>query len=136
MGELVAWALGMALGFLARDALTSWRRILAFGLAIMVLGALITLMSGEMASEPWLVIIDIGQVAVAALLGAFALPFGFEPTPRHRAVRVPLRGMLSTPPLSHLALASSDFGSRYVAWQNRANGKKLPARRRKRHANG
>jgi len=41
----------------------------------MVLGALITLMSGEMASEPWLVIIDIGQVAVAALLGAFALPF-------------------------------------------------------------
>ena len=75
MGELVAWALGMALGFLARDTLTSWRRILAFGLAIMVLGALITLMSGEMASEPWLVIIDIGQVAVAALLGAFALPF-------------------------------------------------------------
>jgi len=76
MGELVAWALGMALGFLARDALTSWRRILAFGLAIMVLGALITLMSGEMASEPWLVIIDIGQVA--ALLGAFALPFGLS----------------------------------------------------------
>ena len=78
MGELVAWALGLALGFLARDALTSWRRILAFGLAIMVLGALITLMSGEMASEPWLVIIDIGQVAVAALLGAFALPFGLS----------------------------------------------------------
>ncbi len=78
MGELVAWALGMALGFLARDALTSWRRILAFGLPIMVLGALITLMSGEMASEPWLVIIDIGQVAVAALLGAFALPFGLS----------------------------------------------------------
>jgi hypothetical protein len=75
MGEIVAWALGMALGFLARDTLTSSRRILAFGLAIMVLGALITLMSGEMASEPWLVIIDIGQVAVAALLGAFALPF-------------------------------------------------------------
>jgi hypothetical protein len=35
-------------------------------------------MSGEMASEPWLVIIDIGQVAVAALLGAFALPFGLS----------------------------------------------------------
>jgi hypothetical protein len=78
MGEIVAWALGMALGFLARDTLTSSRRILAFGLAIMVLGALITLMSGEMASEPWLVIIDIGQVAVAALLGAFALPFGLS----------------------------------------------------------
>ena len=53
-------------------------RILAFGLAIMVLGALITLISGEMGSEPWLVIIDIGQVAVAALLGAYALPFGLS----------------------------------------------------------
>jgi hypothetical protein len=28
-----------------------------------------------MFDEPWLVLVDIGQVAVAALIGAFAVPF-------------------------------------------------------------
>ena len=74
MGELVAWGLGIALGFTAKDLLTSSSRILAFALSIIVLGALIT----EMASEPWLVIVDIGQVAVASLIGAFALPFALR----------------------------------------------------------
>jgi hypothetical protein len=53
---------------------TRWR-ILVFAIAILLLGALITLFSGEMESELWLVIVDIGQVAVAALIGAYALPF-------------------------------------------------------------
>ena len=54
MGELVPWGLGIALGYTAKDLLSSRWRILAFALSIMVLGALITLFSGEMASEPWL----------------------------------------------------------------------------------
>jgi hypothetical protein len=54
---------------------TRWR-ISLFAIAIVLLGALITLLSGELASEPWLVIVDIGQVAVAALIGVFALPYG------------------------------------------------------------
>jgi hypothetical protein len=78
MGELVAWGLGLALGYTSKDLLTSRWRILAFALSIMVLGALITLFSGETTSEPWLVIVDIGQVAVAALIGAFALPFALR----------------------------------------------------------
>jgi hypothetical protein len=78
MGELIAWGLGVAFGYTARDLLTAWWGILAFALSIMALGALITVFSGEMASEPWLVIVDIGQVAVAALIGAFALPFGLS----------------------------------------------------------
>jgi hypothetical protein len=78
MGELVAWGVGIALGFTAKDLLTSSSRILAFALSIIVLGALITLFSGETASEPWLVIVDIGQVAGAALIGAFALPFALR----------------------------------------------------------
>jgi hypothetical protein len=76
MGELVAWGLGLGLGFTARNMLTTRWRIVLFTIAILLLGALITLLSGELASEPWLVIVDIGQVAVAALIGLFALPFG------------------------------------------------------------
>ena len=78
MGELVAWGLGLALGYAVRDILTGWRRILVFGLAIVLIGTLITLSSGEMASEPWLVIVDILQVAAAALIGAFAVPFALR----------------------------------------------------------
>jgi hypothetical protein len=78
MGELVAWGLGLALGYAVKDLLTGWRRILMVALSIMALGALITLFSGEMASEPWLVLVDIGQVAVAALIGAFVVPFGLR----------------------------------------------------------
>jgi hypothetical protein len=76
MGELVAWGLGLGLGFTVRNMLTTRWRISLFAIAIVLLGALITLLSGELASEPWLVIVDIGQVAVAALIGVFALPYG------------------------------------------------------------
>jgi hypothetical protein len=78
MGELVAWGLGLGLGFTVRNMLTTRWRISLFAIAIVLLGALITLLSGELASEPWLVIVDIGQVAVAALIGVFALPFGMR----------------------------------------------------------
>ena len=78
MGELVAWGLGLALGYAVRDMLTGGRRVLVFGLAIVLMGTLITLSSGEMTSEPWLVIVDILQVAVAALIGAFAVPFALH----------------------------------------------------------
>jgi hypothetical protein len=74
MGELVAWGVGLALGCTARDLLTSRGRILALALSALVLGTLITLAAGEVASEPWLVVLDIAQVAVAALIGAFVLP--------------------------------------------------------------
>jgi hypothetical protein len=75
MGELVAWGLGLGLGYTARNMLTGPSRVFLFAIAILVLGGLVTLVSGEMASEPWLVLVDVGQVAVAALIGAFALPF-------------------------------------------------------------
>jgi hypothetical protein len=78
MGELVAWGLGLGLGYAARSSLTTRWRILYFLLAVLLLGFLITLLSGEMFDEPWLVLIDIGQVAAAALIGAFALPFGLR----------------------------------------------------------
>jgi membrane protein YqaA with SNARE-associated domain len=75
MGELVAWGLGLSLGYSVRNKLTARRPILLFLIAVAVVGGLITLASGEMASEPWPVLIDIGQVAVAAVIGAFAVPF-------------------------------------------------------------
>src|ERR1051326_2511997 len=60
MGELAAWLLGAG-------------RTMSFALAIVLWGALVTLLSGEMFDEPWLVIVDIGQVAIAAACGAFVL---------------------------------------------------------------
>jgi len=78
MGELVAWGLGLGLGYTVRNLLTGWRRIFLFLIAIILLGSLVTLLSGELAAEPWLVLVDIGQVAAAALIGVFALPFGLS----------------------------------------------------------
>jgi hypothetical protein len=75
MGEFAAWGIGLALGYATRPLLTAPGRVLLFVIAIFLLGGLVTLASGEMATEPWLVLLDVGQVAVAALLGAFALPF-------------------------------------------------------------
>jgi hypothetical protein len=75
MGELAAWGIGLALGYATRPLLTAPWRVLLFVIAIFFLGGLVTLASGEMATEPWLVLLDVGQVAVAALVGAFALPF-------------------------------------------------------------
>ncbi|HEU0081557.1 MAG TPA: hypothetical protein VFQ87_01685 [Bradyrhizobium sp.] len=78
MGELVAWGLGLGLGYTVRNSLTGWRRILLFVIAVILLGSLITFLGGELLTEPWLVLLDIGQVAVAALIGAFALPRGLH----------------------------------------------------------
>jgi hypothetical protein len=74
MGELVAWGLGLGLGYSVRNLLTTPWRILLFLVAVVLLGGLITLASGEMADEPWLILVDIGQVVVAALIGALAVP--------------------------------------------------------------
>ena len=78
MGEIVAWGLGLGLGYVARNSLTGRWRILIFAAVVLLLGISITLLSGEMFDEPWLILVDIGQVAVAALIGAFALPFGLR----------------------------------------------------------
>jgi hypothetical protein len=75
MGELVAWGLGLGLGYSVRNMLIGWQRIALFAVAIIVLGGLITLFSGELANEPWLVLVDIAQVGAAALIGAYAVPF-------------------------------------------------------------
>jgi hypothetical protein len=64
--------------------LTVPSRVFLFAVGIFVLGGLVTLVSGEMASDPWLVLVDVGQVAAAALVGAFALPFAVR-------VREPVR---------------------------------------------
>jgi hypothetical protein len=74
MGEIVAWGLGLGLGWTARNALTSRWRVVLFAAAIVGLGCVITLLSGEFWAEPWLVAVDIGQVMIAALLGMFGLP--------------------------------------------------------------
>src|SRR5258708_7436223 len=63
MGELVAWGLGLGLGYVARSSLTTRGRILIFLLTVLLLGGLITLLSGELFDEPWLALVDIGQVA-------------------------------------------------------------------------
>lgn len=75
MGELVAWGLGLCLGYAVRNSLTTFRRIVFFVVAILLIGALITLSSGEIFQEPWLVLLDVAQVAAAALIGLFAIPF-------------------------------------------------------------
>src|ERR1700737_4051811 len=75
MGELVAWGLGLGLGYAASSTLTTRWRILIFAFAVLLLGALITLLSGEMFDEPWLVLVDIGRGAGGALIGALAVPF-------------------------------------------------------------
>jgi hypothetical protein len=74
VGELVAWGLGLGLGYSARNLLTTRWRLALFAISIVVLGAAITLSSGEFSIEPWLVLFDIAQVAVAALLGVFVVP--------------------------------------------------------------
>ena len=74
MGEVVAWGLGLALGYTVRDMLSRTWRIALFVLAVVLIGTLITISSGELASEPWLVLVDVGQVTVAAMIGMFALP--------------------------------------------------------------
>jgi hypothetical protein len=75
MGEIVAWGLGLGLGYVASSSLTGRWRILIFAAVVLLLGTLITLLSGEIFDEPWLVLVDIGQVAAAALIGVFVLPF-------------------------------------------------------------
>jgi len=76
VGEIVAWGLGFGLGYVASSSLTSSWRILIFAAVVLLLGNFITLLSGEMFDEPWLVLMDIGQVAAAALIGIFVLPAG------------------------------------------------------------
>jgi hypothetical protein len=78
MGELVAWGLGLGLGYLARNSLGARWRILIFASAILLLGILITLFGGEIFDEPWLILVDVGQVAAAAVIGAFAVPLGLR----------------------------------------------------------
>jgi hypothetical protein len=78
MGELVAWGLGLGLGYVARNSLITRWRISIFAFAVLLLGILITLLSGEMFEEPWLVFVDVGQVVAAASIGAIALPFGLR----------------------------------------------------------
>jgi hypothetical protein len=74
--EFVAWGVGLALGFMVRNRLTSQWRILLLVVAALLLGVLITYLSEEMAMDegPVLIALDIAQVAVAALLGAYVLP--------------------------------------------------------------
>jgi hypothetical protein len=50
--------------------------ILIIAAVVLLVGIFITLLSGEMFDEPWLVLVDIGQVAAAALIGIFMLPAG------------------------------------------------------------
>jgi hypothetical protein len=74
MGEFIAWGLGLGFGYMVGNSLSTPRPILLFALVILLLGTLVTLASGEIWQEPWLVIVDVGQVAIAALIGAFGLP--------------------------------------------------------------
>jgi hypothetical protein len=73
MGELAAWIIGFGLGFTTRDVPASPLRIGVLAIAVCLLGGAVTLASGEMADEPWLDLIDIAQVAIAAGLGRYAL---------------------------------------------------------------
>ncbi|MGH6926503.1 MAG: hypothetical protein ACRED5_22470 [Propylenella sp.] len=74
MGELAAWLLGLALGFTARQMPPSRGLWIGVAVAAVVIGSLVTLVAGELWSEPWLILFDFGQVAVATVIGAYVLP--------------------------------------------------------------
>ena len=74
MGEIVAWGLGLALGLSMRQTITTPRGLTITLISVLLVGGLITLAAGEVWVEPWLILFDIGQVAVATVLGAFVLP--------------------------------------------------------------
>jgi hypothetical protein len=74
MGELVAWVLGLGLGYTMRRAIKTPLGLCLTVASVIVVGSLVTLAAGELWSEPWLILVDVGQVAVASVLGAFVLP--------------------------------------------------------------
>ena len=75
MDELVAWALGLVLGIVFARPLESALRAVAFAGVAVALGLGVTVLSGEWAESPLLALVDIGQVLLAASIGAFARPF-------------------------------------------------------------
>jgi hypothetical protein len=74
MGELVAWALGLGLGFTMRRTIKTPRGFGLTALAVIIVGGLVTLVAGEVWDDLWLILVDVGQVSLATVLGAFVLP--------------------------------------------------------------
>lgn len=74
MGELAAWIIGLGLGFTTRD-LRAGRLWIWSLVPIFLLGGAVTLASGELLDQPWLALIDMAQVAIAACIARYALPF-------------------------------------------------------------
>jgi hypothetical protein len=72
MGEVVAWALGLVLGLVYPRPLRSFVRAIPFVILTAALGTGITVLAGEWAQEPDFALVDVGQVALAAAIGAFA----------------------------------------------------------------
>ena len=77
MGELVAWALGLGLGFTMRRTIKT-SRLRPYGVAVIIVGGLVTLVAGEVWDDLLAILVDVGQVSLATALGAFVLP-GFCP---------------------------------------------------------
>jgi hypothetical protein len=78
MSEVIVWGTGLLIGLLFDAPLSSVGRTIFFFFLTAVGGSALTVISGEFATEPALVLVDIGQAAIAALLGCFARRQFFE----------------------------------------------------------
>jgi len=72
MEEFAAWGLGLLLGAAYPRPLRSWFRAIPFIALTAACGTAVTVLSGEWAQEPGFALVDIGQVALAASIAAFA----------------------------------------------------------------
>ena len=71
MAEAFGWAVGLLIGLTYARPFSSRVRAVLFLILLVAFGAGMTFFSGEWMSEPAFVFVDIGQVALATLIGSF-----------------------------------------------------------------
>jgi len=75
MGEIASWALGVLLGAFYPRPFRSRVSAVCFIGVMFSLGSGVTLASGEWAESPALILVDVGQIGLAALIAAFFRPY-------------------------------------------------------------
>jgi len=71
MGEVLAWVLGGLLGAIFPGPLRSRPALVVFGALTCLAGAGVTVVNGEWAEAPELILVDIGQVILASWIVYF-----------------------------------------------------------------
>jgi hypothetical protein len=74
MEEYVTWILGFLLGMGYPRPFNTRARAIPFVILVAVLGAGVTVLSGEWALQPGFALVDIGQIGLTASIAAFARP--------------------------------------------------------------